>query len=458
MNVTLIRVPTGYCTGRKPNIRQGLYLLPQAFPYLGRALEKSGHAVSIVDAEAESFKLKDILDRIQSLSPDVIGIHASTPSWALVESTARHIRESFPDVVVVLGGPHVTFEYKSPLYEDITDYILLGEAEYSFTLLLEYLSGKKDLSELLGIATLENNNIYVQKKVSKIDLDEFGIPGYHLVNLERYKECGGVTVNASRGCNYKCNYCLNPIIYGNWRGKSPDNVLNELLYLKSQGVKELCFTDPYFTCNQSWVSEICSLMSEAGCNLKWACTTRIDSLSEKTIKDMAEVGCFGIFFGLETTDPAALKSLGKYYDFKLVDPVLDTLRDYGIKATPSFMIGLPGETVKSAERTLEVAKYFNHKYELDKHLQINTLAPFPGTEIRENAAKYGLGINNNISYIFYPLVPVTYTKDFPYEAHLEIWHRVWKEFFPDYFDIYMKVERCAFEGLDPYLRYFEGDL
>ena len=457
MNVTLIRVPAGYCTGRKPNIKQGLYLLPQAFPYLGAALEKSGHTVSMIDAEAESLKLKDILDRIHRLSPDVIGISASTTSWALGKSTARHIRKSFPNVVVVLGGPHVTFEYKSPLYEDLTDYILLGEAEYSFTLLLEYLSGKRDLSELLGIATLKNNNIHVQKKVLRIDLDKFGIPAYHLVNLKRYKECGGVTINTSRGCNYDCNFCLNRIIYGNWRGKSPSNVLNELLYLESQGIKELCFTDPCFTCNQSWVSNICSLMSEAGCNLKWACQTRIDSLSEKTIKDMAEVGCFDIFFGLEAVTSAALTSLMKYYDFELVEPVLDTLKDYGIKPTPSFMIGVPGETVKSAERTLEVAKYLNNKYELDKHLQINTLAPFPGTEIRENPAKYNLGINYNISYSFYPLVPVTYTKDFPYEAHLEIWHRVWKEFFSDYYDIYMKVERCAFEGIDPYLRYFEGN-
>ena len=215
MKVCLIRPPAGYSTGKKPNIKRGLYLLPQGLIYLGEALLRGGHEVEIIDIEEKQLRLKDTFDTLRQFSPDVVGLTASTPSWFFVEMTAKQIREMFPKSKIVMGGPHAMFNYQTILKKGLADVVIIGEGEYSLPTYIASVERDVTVASVPGIAYVEDDNVIYTGPSPRIDIDTWGMPAYQLLNIEAYKKVGGVSISAMRGCPYNCAFCLVPKIHNN---------------------------------------------------------------------------------------------------------------------------------------------------------------------------------------------------------------------------------------------------
>lgn len=467
MDVTLIRPPAGYSTGKKPNIKRGLYLLPQGLIYLSEALKRAGHSPTIIDAEQGKLQLRDIMTRLDRNSPEVVGITTTTPSWPFVEAIIRKIREHFPEKKVIIGGPHAMFQYEKILKRRLVDAVIIGEGEHSLVEYVSALEKNSSLDSVCGIAFAHDGSIQYTGPSPLIDVDTWGIPAYHLLNVEAYQKVGGVSISAMRGCPYTCAFCLVPKIHDNTplnphlesepRTKSAQTIFKEMLHLNTRyGVKEFSFIDPTFTYYKERVEELCNLLLKENLDIRWCCQTRVDYVSLDLLNTMSRAGCVGILFGVESGSKNVLESIDKRITKQFVIDTLNLCKQTEISPTPSLIIGLPGDSVKNAQNSIKFAKELNEKFELNNYLQFNTFMPSPGSLIQDDLKKYKIMIKDELSYSFWVLVPVTSTPHLPYEKHLELWHTIWQTFFPEYYDLYLEIEECAFTGSDPLLDMFTG--
>ena len=464
MDVVLIRPPSGYCTGKKPNIKRGLYLLPQGLIYVGDALTRAGHTTTVIDAEEGKLQLKEIISLLDRISPEVVGITVTTPSWHFVEAIAQKIRENFPEMKIIMGGPHAMFDYKTILKRGLADAVVIGEGEYS---IVEYVSSLDNGgTPIQGVALSRNGNIIYPGPSPLIDIDTWGIPAYNLLNINEYKKVGGVSISAMRGCPYTCAFCLVPKIHDTNplkphfeyepRIKSAQTVFDEMQYLNAEyNIREFSFIDPTFTYYEERIQKLCDLLIREALDVHWCCQTRVDYVSLDLLKKMARAGCVGILFGVESESEVVLERIEKKITKQFVIDTLALCKEVGISPTPSLIMGLPGDSVENAEKSIDFARELNERFELNNYLQFNTFMPSPGSFVQDDLKKYDITIHD-LSYSYWVLVPVTSTPNLPYKEHLNLWHKTWELFFPEYYDLYLEVEECAFTGVDPLLDMFCG--
>ena len=117
-------------------------------------------------------------------------------------------------------------------------------------------------------------------------------------------------------------------------------------------------------------------------------------------------------------------------------------------------MGLPGDTEKTVQKSIDFAKLLNDKFNLKNYLQFNTVIPSLGSIYHKQMRNYDIEINKKIDYSFWVNVPTVSSSSLPYDKHLELWHKVWQIFFPDYYDLYLKIEDFAFRSEDPLLDKF----
>jgi radical SAM superfamily enzyme YgiQ (UPF0313 family) len=181
-----------------------------------------------------------------------------------------------------------------------------------------------------------------------------------------------------------------------WRYRSPQNVLDEIEHLvRDLGIQYVLFRDPMFSLNQKRVIEICDGVIARGLKFVWRCETRIDFLNEATLTAMAHAGCEGINFGVESSDVAIQKGVGRKPIAKEEFLACFALcRKLGIKTFAFFIIGLPGDTVETILNTIEFAIQMNPTW-----MQFTAASPFIGTKLRDWAVGQGLVTDDEYAYI-----------------------------------------------------------
>jgi anaerobic magnesium-protoporphyrin IX monomethyl ester cyclase len=456
IRVAIVRPPAGYATGWKPNIQEGLYLLPQALVYLGAAAERAGAITRIFDVEAAEWDLYTTMSKLEEFQPDMIAITTTSTSFCYTQAIAQEIRERLKESLLVMGGSHPTYAYESIFLEGLADVVCLEEGENSLTELIEFLQGKRALGDVSGIVYLDDGELQFASPPRPIDLNEFGCPAYHLVpELDVYRDILAISLNGSRGCPYTCIFCLNFKMYSrDVRWKSVENLAREISFLKeTYGIDAFSFGDPTFSLSKKWAMEFCAAAKEL--DITWACQTRVDLLTDELVEAMAESGCQGILFGVESGTIKTLDVMRKKSSPTKVEKAIHLVRSCGIHVTPSLIMGFPGETKDDILASIRFASYLEDEYNMRGALQFNTLAPFPGTDLILNAADYGIRILP-IDHAFYPVVPVIESDVLSHAEHLECWHTMWKNFHPTYYADYCLVESYALSGLNPKLDAFVG--
>jgi radical SAM superfamily enzyme YgiQ (UPF0313 family) len=186
-----------------------------------------------------------------------------------------------------------------------------------------------------------------------------------------------VAFYTSRGCPALCTFCLWPqTLSGHaWRVRSADNVAREVkqaLQFFPQA-KEFFFDDDTFNIRKDRVLEVCSKLKPLG--FRWSCTARVNSDYE-TLKGMADAGARLFIVGFESGDPQILKNIKKGATVEQARAFAKNCKEVGIRIHADFIIGLPGETRETIQRTIDFAK------EIDAEtIQVSIAHAYPGTEL-----------------------------------------------------------------------------
>jgi hopanoid biosynthesis associated radical SAM protein HpnJ len=317
-------------------------------------------------------------------------LFTSTPGFANDIRLAEMMKAAHPDIKIAFVGPHVTIQPDQSLdASPAIDFVVRKEFEYAVA---EFASGKP-LEEIAGASYRQNGQIFHNPERPLLDdLDSlpFAVDIYKRdLDITRYNvpflRHPYIAFYTSRGCPAQCIYCLWPqTLSGHrWRPRSTASVVEEIrraLVLFPE-VKEIFFDDDTFAWKKSRTLELCEKLKPL--NFTWSCTCRVHADYE-TLKAMKDSGCRLLIVGFESGDPTILKNIKKGATVEQALEFMRNCRRLGLAVHGDFIIGLPGETRETIQRTMRFAE------ELDcETIQVSIAHSYPGTEFHDYLIKHG---------------------------------------------------------------------
>ena len=402
-------VPIEFMAKARPGVQP-----PIGLAYIAAVLEKNNFIVKILDAIVEDPQCHigreiepgiyryglddaDIIKHIKDFQPDVIGVSCTiTTKYKDAKRLFKLIKSIDPNYITVTGGVHPTFDTKNVLSDSNLDYAVLGEADYSFLELMNFLNGELKFDDLDGIALRINHEIRIIPKTKAIEnLDELPFPARHLIPNQKYWEVNlpqgeatrtpWATLVTSRGCPASCIYCSAPIMWGQkYRARSAEHVLGEIEYLIGKyDVKEFLILDDNFTFNKERTIKILDGIIDGienkGWDMTWTTPNGIATyaLDRDILERIKRSGCASITLAIESgCQRVVSKVIKKPLSLEKAEDIINIAKDVGLKTRAFFMLGTPGETKAEMDMTLEFAKKLGIDW-----LCFSITTPLPGTEL-----------------------------------------------------------------------------
>jgi len=366
---------------------------PLGLAYLAAYVRENGFSVAIKDLHIEGVPPETIVGTCRALTPKVIGITATTPTYPNALRTARFIKAWEPDTTIVLGGVHATGMPGECLNDGPFDFVVLGEGEETMLELCRHLFNGTPAGhqEIAGLAFLGSNGdlILTPPRVPIQDLDDLPFPARDLLSMDRYVKKGAICT--SRGCPNNCSFCACHLIFGHrYRTPSVGRVLDELEHLqKEYGIHEVDFNDDTFNWDHQRVFDICQGIKERGLKLRWSCFCRAAEMTPEIAFAIQGAGCGAVQYGVESGSPKILKDIGKRVSLQQVEGAVTAAADAGIEAIVcGIMLGHPKDTEETVTDTIEFA---DHLLNIGAtRIMLSLLTPYPGTQVYRQLDKLGI--------------------------------------------------------------------
>jgi radical SAM superfamily enzyme YgiQ (UPF0313 family) len=359
---------------------------PLGLLYCATVLAENGVEASVLDQAAQRVSSAQTVRWVKKEDPDILGFSVLLPSFSEALNIAKEAKTQNPNVVIVFGNYHATFNAERILRKyPFVDIVVRGEGEQTCLRLVRCLEKGRDLKEVAGITFRKNGMIVSTGEGPPIrDLDGLPIPNRSLINAKYSSDIFGIRVAtkkftsivSSRGCPFGCSFCACTMFaHRLWRPRSVENILNELIFLQSEGYEQFLFVDDNFTLNPKRVVKLCQRIRKEKMDIEWFCDSRVDNCTYSMLREMAKAGCKLIYFGVESANQRILNYYRKGVTPEQSKTAIRKARKAGIDIiVGSFIVGAPDETLKEIENTLKFA------YELDIDVpQLNILGAFPGT-------------------------------------------------------------------------------
>ena len=363
---------------------------PLGICYVAAAFEATGADVRIFDYIVRGYTPEKLKLELDAFDPDVVATNSVTMNFYAAAGILKTAKQHNPSLITLMGGPHVSFDFADTLqsYPEI-DVIIIGEGEETLKELIPAIHQKESWHDIRGLAFMENGRLVVTGQRDFIsDLDSLPMPARHLLPVSRYLALGfPVSIITSRGCPNQCIFCQGRRMVGRKvRYRSPESVADEMENILSYGFTRINIADDFFTSNKKRVKQICEEILRRGLKFSWSAFARVDSCNREVLCLMRDAGCDTVSFGIESGNPEMLKRIKKGITLDQAREAISMCKDIGMGVFLSFMVGLPGETVRTLRDTRAFAE------ELDVPFGYHYLAPFPGTTLWEEIDQYDLQI------------------------------------------------------------------
>ena len=343
----------------------------------------------LVDAPAAGLKLEDILPLANSY--ELIIIHTSSPSFPGDVRVAEALKAENPGLLIGFVGAAVAVDPEGSIRAS-TAIDFVAREEFDFT--IAELAEGRPLEETDGV-TFRDRDGFVVSTADRATLEDMDRLPYVLDVYERdlrvedyfigYLKHPYVSLYTGRCCRSQCTFCLWPQTVGGhrYRTRSTEHVLGEMALVPKYfpQVKEVFFDDDTFTDNRPRAEEIAMGMGRLG--LTWSCNAKANVPFE-TLKVMRDNGLRLLLVGFESGDQQILRNIKKGVTTDRARQFAQDCRKLGIAIHGTFVVGLPGETKETIERTIRYAR------EIDPHtIQVSIAAPYPGTALYKQAKEEG---------------------------------------------------------------------
>lgn len=375
-------------------VAQGADVLRPCPPYavylLAGVLDRAGHDVRVIDLIADGQARLDPGDAVDDL--DLVGVSATSLSWAAARRAIVHVRRRRPDVAIVVGGVHASRFDRWVLEHCEADMVVRGDGEHPMLALAAALTGGSDLAAVPSLTwrdaggDLRRNPDGVA--IERRDLARWA-PAYDQLPHRAYF---GLALESSRGCAFACSFCSTPH-KKRWRGGEPGTVVDRLEdlvpYLDRTIARSVYIVDDEFTMQPARAVRIAELIGERELPMQLLYDSRApDLLRPGVVETLAPVTC-SLLVGAECGYQSGLDRIGKGTTLETLRGAAAELARAGIanRADFSFILGLPWERREHLLATLDFGMEL--AAELGVRALFNWYAQIPGSALWDEARARG---------------------------------------------------------------------
>lgn len=350
-------------------------------------------------------RVENILEGIIEEKPDVVAFSCYIWNMEFVNRLAELIKLVDPNIEILYGGPEVSYEGKEFLENHEGEYVIVGEGEKTFREFVLYKLGEGKIEDIKGLNYKKDGKVFENPKRPEMDMNELVFPYTYEEDINNKI----VYYEASRGCPFKCKYCLSSVMHG-VRFLDVERVKKELKYFMERGLKLVKFVDRTFNCNREYTVELLKYLSEQDTETRFHFEVAADLLTEEQIEILnnAPKGRFQLEVGVQTTNNEVLHNINRYITYENIkEKVLKVAAGKNVMQHLDLIAGLPGEDLESFKKS------FNDVHAIrPDEIQLGFLKLLKGSSMREEAEKWGI--------VYSPYAPyeIIRSKDISYEELL----------------------------------------
>ena len=292
-------------------------------------------------------------------------------------SFCKQIKKTNPSIPIIFGGHHASSVPDQLIKEDYVDAIIVGEGQKTFLKLIEDIESG-DFKP----------GIYQQDIINQEELD---LPAFDLIDMNKYLDgTDDFCYSPSTGCNRRCSFCYCEYFHNRfWRGKKPEKVIEEIKQIiEKYRPKKIKFIGDNFFNNKNWAFEILNKLKAL--NIIWSGTCRADYLASYTTEDMniiKESGCWLLQVGVESGSQKILDIIQKDITPDQSIKAVSKCVEFGIIPLVSFIIGIPGETKKDLNLSIDL---YNKIEDIGGSINgVFIYCPYAKTKLYETALELG---------------------------------------------------------------------
>ena len=345
-------------------------------------------------------KAETIIADIYKKKPDVIAFSCYIWNWEYVQEVMTELHKLLPKVLIFLGGPEVSFTSEEIIKQyPFLSGIMKGEGEETFLELCRAFLEKQDPNLIQGISGDPRGLV----NLSDIPFfyNDMGAFEHRIVYYE-----------SSRGCPYRCSYCLSSIDktvrLRNW-----ELVKKELQFFLDFKIPQVKFIDRTFNCNRDHACQIWKYILEHDngiTNFHFEISADILKEQELAILEKMRPGLVQLEIGVQSTNAETIKEINRVMNIEKLRQVVERIHSFrNIHQHLDLIAGLPFEDYHTFQKS------FNDVYSMKpQQLQLGFLKVLKGAKMWEKAKEYG------IAYTHKPPYEVLFTKWITYDEILKL--------------------------------------
>ncbi|WP_170323801.1 B12-binding domain-containing radical SAM protein [Cryptosporangium phraense] len=353
--------------------------------YLGSVAEQAGHDVTI-------FKVTEDNWRLDLAEFDAVGFSIPSSATYGIIKRARFDSVLAADALIMVGGVHPNFYPERTLTDLQPDVVAFGEGEDTFLELLA-LANSRRFDGIAGVCFLgKDGPVRTKPRVPMRDIDVLPLPARHLLDPDDLVMSDRLSstdlrmahVMFSRGCPFPCRFCAAAQTRIQYRsGASARRELESMI--DAYAIDGFAIVDDNFIVNKGKVRDICTSIADLG--LRWSALSRVDTVDQALLDDMAAAGCIEVKFGMEAGDEGLLRAMRKNTTQAKIRAAVHMARTSGIKVKLFLIHGYPGENLTTTRTTMRLLEELAPEVE---RVSLFRFVPLPGTYVYENPAEFGL--------------------------------------------------------------------
>ena len=340
-----------------------------------------------IDCEFEEYTINEpyfnVLEKLYMKNADIYAFSCYIWNIDYVLKIAERLKMVKKDCKILLGGPEVSFDAENILKEnEFIDYIVCGEGEITVSKLLSNPPDKRLILHGEMFSSLDE----MPFPYTDEDLDSI-VKNQKLIYYE-----------TSRGCPFRCSYCLSSIVDG-VRYLSLERAKSEIKKIASSGVQTIKFVDRTFNADKRRAKELWEFCGAIESDTKFHFEIGADLLDDELLEALSKIpkDKFQLEIGVQSTNIDTISAVSRSMDLERLKYNVRKLREFGnIHLHLDLIAGLPKEDYKSFSRS------FNDVYSLRPNaLQLVFLKLLKGSRLRYEAESYNAVYNPSPPYEVY---------------------------------------------------------
>ncbi len=355
-----------------------------------------------------------LVQEIILVKPKILALSIHDSNVLSSRYVVEQVRKDLPDIIVLVGGYSCLDPNIGLRAFPLADYMTIAEADLTVgPLVREILSGSvpKDMPGVLS----QHDSPQRQFSPGPLphNLDELDFPNYEWFDLQLYRGHMGnhtAPIVGSRGCRWsRCRFCTERFF---WRTRTPENFIQELLWLYERGYKKFSFNDSDFNCDHDFVKSVCLKIIELNLNVTFYGQLRVHPKNTlEFFHLLRRAGFRSLHFGADAWSTHTLKIASKGYTTSLIEKNLRDCAQAGLVSEVNLIVGYPGETESDIQETIDnIVKLKDY---ISIFSVLNPLMMKVGSVFWEEGAKYKISYRQDKNKLF---------EKFPFGIPANMWY------------------------------------